>query len=139
MKKLLILLLLLVLTGCSEAIFEKGPNVKVLLDLHNSNRKVARVPPLMVNLNLQYKAQEQAEWMARHNRLQHSELNIKGFYILGENIARGQLNEKMVVEEWMDSGGHRANILNPKFREVGFGYARIKNGSRYWCTIFGSR
>lgn len=56
----------------------------------------------------------------------------------GENIAWNQRTEKEVVRDWMDSSGHRANIMNRNFTKVGFGVARAKNGSLYWCTVFGS-
>lgn len=51
----------------------------------------------------------------------------------GENIARGQATPQKVVDAWMNSSGHRANILNPSFTHIGVGYA--ENG-RYWTQMF---
>ena len=51
----------------------------------------------------------------------------------GENIARGQISPKAVVDAWMNSSGHRANILNSSFTHIGVGYA--ENG-RYWTQMF---
>ena len=51
----------------------------------------------------------------------------------GENIARGQTTPRIVVNAWMNSSGHRANILNPSFTHIGVGYA--ENG-RYWTQMF---
>ena len=51
----------------------------------------------------------------------------------GENIARGQATPQAVVNAWMNSSGHRANILNPSFTHIGVGYA--PNG-RYWTQMF---
>lgn len=51
----------------------------------------------------------------------------------GENIARGQATPQAVVNAWMNSSGHRANILNPSFTHIGVGYAQ--NG-RYWTQMF---
>ena len=51
----------------------------------------------------------------------------------GENIARGQATPQAVVNAWMNSSGHRANILNSSFTHIGVGYA--ENG-RYWTQMF---
>ena len=54
---------------------------------------------------------------------------------VGENIARGQRNPAEVVESWMNSPGHRANILNPEFSYMGVGYN--SNGNN-WVQFFSS-
>ncbi len=51
----------------------------------------------------------------------------------GENIARGQRTPRAVVDAWMNSAGHRANILNASFTEIGVGYAPDGN---YWTQMF---
>lgn len=51
----------------------------------------------------------------------------------GENIARGQKTPQAVVNAWMNSSGHRANILNTSFTHIGVGYA--SNG-HYWTQMF---
>ena len=51
----------------------------------------------------------------------------------GENIARGYSNPKAVVDGWMNSSGHRANILNSSFKEIGVGY--VPDGN-YWTQMF---
>ncbi len=51
----------------------------------------------------------------------------------GENIARGQSSPQAVVNAWMNSSGHRANILNASFTEIGVGY--VKDGN-YWTQMF---
>ena len=62
---------------------------------------------------------------------------IKNFGITyrsaGENIARGQATPQAVVSAWMNSSGHRANILNSSFTRIGVGYAA--NG-KYWTQMF---
>lgn len=62
---------------------------------------------------------------------------IKNFGIsyksAGENIAKGQSTPQAVVNAWMNSSGHRANILNASFTEIGVGY--VENG-RYWTQMF---
>ncbi|MDE6592412.1 MAG: hypothetical protein K2K57_05030 [Oscillospiraceae bacterium] len=51
----------------------------------------------------------------------------------GENIAAGHEDPEQVVDGWMNSPGHRANILNPDFTEIGVGYN--ENGN-YWVQLF---
>ena len=51
----------------------------------------------------------------------------------GENIARGQASPQAVVNAWMNSSGHRANILNPSFTRIGVGY--VADG-HYWTQMF---
>ncbi len=51
----------------------------------------------------------------------------------GENIARGYSTPKAVVDGWMNSSGHRANILNSSFTHIGVGY--VADG-RYWTQMF---
>lgn len=51
----------------------------------------------------------------------------------GENIARGQRSPQAVVNAWMNSSGHRANILNTSFTQIGVGYVADGN---YWTQMF---
>ncbi|MBE6605428.1 MAG: SafA/ExsA family spore coat assembly protein [Ruminococcaceae bacterium] len=51
----------------------------------------------------------------------------------GENIAKGQATPQAVVNAWMNSSGHRANILNSSFTKIGVGY--VSNG-KYWTQMF---
>lgn len=59
---------------------------------------------------------------------------------LGENIAAGQNSPESVMNSWMNSPGHRANILNPEFTELGVGYNYDNNSEykHYWVQIFRS-
>lgn len=54
----------------------------------------------------------------------------------GENIAKGQATPAAVVNAWMNSSGHRANILNASFTHIGVGYA---SGGNYWTQMFIAR
>lgn len=62
---------------------------------------------------------------------------IKNFGIsyrtAGENIARGQATPQAVVNAWMNSSGHRANILNKSYKKIGVGY--VSDG-RFWTQMF---
>ncbi|MCC3865734.1 sporulation protein [Terrisporobacter petrolearius] len=54
----------------------------------------------------------------------------------GENIAMGQKTPAEVVNAWMNSQGHRENILNPNFTDIGVGVAKSSNGTLYWTQMF---
>ena len=53
----------------------------------------------------------------------------------GENIAYGQATPQAVVSAWMDSEGHRANILSRNFTKIGIGYT-LSGGAAYWAQLF---
>ena len=54
----------------------------------------------------------------------------------GENIAYGQKTPEDVMNGWMNSSGHRANILNSKFTKIGVGYYQNAKGTNYWTQLF---
>ena len=54
----------------------------------------------------------------------------------GENIAWGQKSPEEVVTAWMNSAGHRANIMNAKFTELGVGYRQNARGVNYFTQLF---
>jgi uncharacterized protein YkwD/stress response protein SCP2 len=57
---------------------------------------------------------------------------------IGENIACGQRSAAEVVEGWMNSPGHRANILKPAFTHIGIGFAGGGPAGTYWTQLFGA-
>jgi uncharacterized protein YkwD len=56
----------------------------------------------------------------------------------GENIAYGYTTAAAVMDAWLNSSGHRANIENPSFKTIGVGVARNGSGPRYWTQNFGT-
>ena len=106
-----------------------------------------QITPLQVNWKLSVAAQKHANWMATNKTLNHNENGITfstrlsaedyHFWNAGENIAMGQPTVQSVMTAWMNSSGHRANILSIKFRDVGFGMAENED-KKYWCVDFGS-
>lgn len=64
-----------------------------------------------------------------------SEYNIS-YRGCGENIAWGQNTPEEVMNGWMNSAGHRANILNANFTKIGVGYYKAANGRKYWSQLF---
>lgn len=58
------------------------------------------------------------------------------FSAAGENIAMGLRTPSEVMKAWMESPGHRANILNPSYTEIGVGFAKSARGICYWTQMF---
>lgn len=58
------------------------------------------------------------------------------FRSTGENIAWGQKTPQEVVTAWMNSSGHRANIMNPDFSRIGVGHLTNADGISYWVQLF---
>ncbi|KNY30033.1 Sporulation uncharacterized protein YkwD [Pseudobacteroides cellulosolvens ATCC 35603 = DSM 2933] len=58
------------------------------------------------------------------------------FSAAGENIAYGQRTPAEVMNGWMNSPGHRANILSPSFTHIGVGLAKTSSGVNYWTQMF---
>jgi len=116
------------LTSCLRT----GQN-QVLSEL-NTDRKAHRVATLRTQADAQRKAQAWADKLARENRLYHSTLSdgIKTRWCsLGENVGYGP-SVAAVEDGYMNSSGHRANLLNTKWNGVGVGYA--KNGNRVFTV-----
>lgn len=62
-------------------------------------------------------------------------MGLSGVYTSGENIAMGQTSPENVMNDWMNSAGHHANIMNPDFTMIGVGCYEY-NGRLYWTQIF---
>lgn len=60
-------------------------------------------------------------------------MNYRG---AGENIAYGQFTPEQVMDGWMNSSGHRANILNKNYTTIGVGYYKSASGVGYWTQLF---
>ena len=58
---------------------------------------------------------------------------------IAENVALGYPDAETVVQGWMNSKGHRANILNSEVAETGIAIARSSAGGLYYCQVFGRR
>lgn len=121
-----------------------------VVDLTNTERSRASLEALRSNARLMEAAQLHAEQMARIGRLGHvltdgthprpeDRLAAAGYrwQAYAENVAFGQRTAAEVVNGWMQSSGHRANMLNPSYTEMGAGYARDSTGRPYWVQVFG--
>lgn len=106
------------------------------LDALNADRRAYGRKTLATQYDAQKKAQAWAEKLARENKLYHSTLS-SGIGVrwcaLGENVGYGS-SVSAIEKAYMNSSGHRANILNTTWNGVGVGYA--KNGSRVFTVQF---
>ncbi len=121
-------------------------NETIALELINAERVKRKLPKLTINVKLSNAARFHANNMANKNILSHtlngdlvsrlSKMNYN-WNICAENIAAGQLDIEQAHKGWMNSSGHRANILNKNVTELGVGVATSKNNTPYYCTVFG--
>lgn len=124
-----------------------------IVQLTNAIRVQHGLAPLQVHPALTRAAQWMAQDMEQHNYLRHTDFQGRDieprlpsfgyddYRQIGENIAGGQTTPEEVVADWMRSPGHRANLLNPDFREIGVahtvgGHSLYKH---YWVQDFGMR
>ncbi|MEV6572488.1 CAP domain-containing protein [Streptomyces sp. NPDC051577] len=116
-----------------------------VVKLVNVERRQAGCGDLAPNAKLTSAAQSYTEVMARSGELSHTgpdgstmsgRISATGYTwsATGENIARGQANATEVVDSWMKSPGHRANILNCDFTEIGVGV--VQAGGPWWTQDF---
>lgn len=109
-----------------------------VLDLINARR--INCTPLRFNTKLQKAALDRSTDNAQNNRLVHTNLGIiepvYGYHwnAIAENIAFGQQTAQEVVNAWMNSPAHKANILNCTYQDTGI--AKVGN---YWTQIFGKQ
>jgi len=138
--RFLVLLICLYLVGCQEPktlhVYQRDIDTAYLQLLHNRERAQRNMPQLQYDDALEKYAQQHAKYMASRRRLKHSSLDYD-YRMRGENIAMGQRTEEEVLNSWMRSRGHRANILNGRFTHAGFGCAQVEGGDLYWCACFG--
>jgi uncharacterized protein YkwD len=111
----------------------------------NQERGVAGESALAWNEQLAIAAQLHAEDMVAQNYFDHDSLDGRDFsdraneagydaFATGENIAQGQQNATEVMDGWMNSPGHRSNILSGNSNEIGVGLAGVT-----WVQVFGQR
>lgn len=98
----------------------------------NRERERFGLAKLTVDKKLMQQARRHANWMARNRVLRH------GRDIVAENIAMGQSTSTEAVQDWMNSPGHRSNILAPKHSTIGVAAYKAADGRIYWCQQFSS-
>ncbi|WUJ02040.1 CAP domain-containing protein [Streptomyces sp. NBC_00391] len=124
---------------------DSGPTARVLT-LVNAEREKAGCSPVTVDSKLTKAAQDHSQDMADHTNMSHTGSDGSSmsdrlarvgyrFSTAGENVAAGYGTADTVMDGWMNSPGHKANILNCAFKEIGIGLAGPGN---YWTQNFGS-
>ena len=100
--------------------------------VERTNQQRARhgLPPLSVDPRLLSSARNHAAWMTNSRSLTHTTKAV------GENIAMGQSSSAEVINSWMNSSGHRANILNPSYTRIGVAAYATPDGTIFWCQQF---
>ncbi|MFF8592397.1 CAP domain-containing protein [Streptomyces sp. NPDC015220] len=117
-----------------------------VVELVNTERAKVGCSPLTLNATLTAAAQAHSEDMAAHQNMSHtgSDGSAPGDRITragydwsayGENVAYGYATPEQVMAGWMASPGHKANILDCAFKEIGVGVAQPGD---YWTQDFGA-
>ncbi|MEV5161449.1 CAP domain-containing protein [Streptomyces sp. NPDC053728] len=117
-----------------------------VLDLVNQERAKVGCTPVTTSASLTALAQDFSEDMAARDFFGHTDpdgatpwdradaAGVQG--LGGENIARGQADAQAVMDAWMNSDGHRANILNCDYKTLGVG-VHLGSGGPWWTQDFG--
>ena len=133
---------------------------KQVLVLVNAERKKFNLKPLKLDENLTQAARYHCKDMAEENYFGHSSQDRNGnslsfvcksyermmkfdntFTLYAENISAGQRTPHAVVQDWMDSPGHRKNILDPRFTHIGLAFIKVDTGEYFyfWGQAFGRK
>lgn len=116
-----------------------------VLQLVNAERSKAGLSKLTMDTTLSAAAQKRAvetETSFSHTRPNGTKFSTVlaeygiSYRTSGENLAYGQRSPEEVVNGWMNSPGHRANILNGNFNKIGIGVHQSSNGTIYWSQLF---
>ncbi len=121
-----------------------------IVELTNAERARAGLSPLKPNVRLMQAAQLQAEQLASIGQLSHvlsdgpypapqDRLAAVGYRwrAFGENLAYGHTGPEAATRGWMQSPGHRTNILNAAYSEIGTAYVLDSRGRPYFVQVFG--
>ena len=115
-----------------------------VVELTNQERAKNGLPALKLDVELSKVARDKSKDMQTKNYFSHTSPTygspfdmMKAYGIsyksAGENIAMGQRSPEEVVQAWMNSQGHRENIMNPNFTHIGVGHVTAGN---YWTQMF---
>jgi uncharacterized protein YkwD len=143
-------LLLLLLCGFHPALDDAKtppPFLNQLLEAHNKERAAKDLPPLTLDPRLTKAAEVHVLDMAGHSKMSHEGSDMSQpaeriarqkyrYVLVGENVAQGQEDVKEVMKAWMESPGHRDNILGD-FTQMGASVYKDQSGSPFWCVDFG--
>jgi uncharacterized protein YkwD len=137
-------------TGDDSGAVSSGDVAADIVRYTNDARTKNGRSPLSSNPRLMEAARIHAEQMASHQSMEHtisgaryptmqSRLEAVGYTYsnAAENISWNDVNARDAVNGWMNSTGHRANILDARLTEMGAAVARSAKGETYWIQVFG--
>ncbi len=118
-----------------------------VFEIVNKERANRGLPLLKLNAQLSRVARFKSQDMIDKNYFSHQSPTYGSpfemmqkfglrFSAGGENIAYGQKSAQEVMNTWMNSAGHRANILSQAYTNIGIGVAKTANGTLYWTQMF---
>jgi uncharacterized protein YkwD len=120
--------------AAAPAAAPKAPDLHAIearvIEKTNAQRVRHGLRPLAVDNRLIRSARRHAAWMTNNRSMVHTNQAV------AENIAMGQRNSGEVLNAWMNSSGHRANILNPGHTRIGVAAYTTPEGTIYWCQQF---
>lgn len=142
---------LVIIGGLAVAtrVHAQGATAERLLALTNVAREQAGAEPLQFSDSLLTAARRHSNDMAERDVLSHTGADGSAFWqraqLAGyplaagaENVlARGDTNPQAAFEQWFNSDGHRTNMLNPAYRDVGIAYAQAASGRYFFTMILG--
>jgi uncharacterized protein YkwD len=151
----LVLVGLLVLAGCQNVFSMVDPRggadgvgASATGEIYlTSIRSDHGLPPLSPDAKLEKAAAEQASYMARASAMSHTTGWRKDFTTrmkangvegaAAENVAYGAMEPEELFRMWMESNGHRRNMLDPRFAHYGLASAEDARGRKYWALVLG--
>ncbi|GAA4944533.1 hypothetical protein GCM10025331_34660 [Actinoplanes utahensis] len=118
-----------------------------MIRLVNVERQKAGCSGLSSESRLEAAAQKHSDLQAAQNNMSHQlpgeasmgdRVTAEGYRWRGvaENVAAGYTSAASVMDGWMNSPGHKANILNCGYTEIGVGLAKSSSGTLYWTQNF---
>ncbi len=116
-----------------------------IVKLVNAERAKEGLPAVQLDAQITAAANIRAREIVQ--QFAHTRPNGSSFYTVlkengisymgcGENIAYGQRSAEEVMDGWMNSSGHRANIMNKNYKNIGVGYYQDARGVKYWVQLF---
>lgn len=132
-------------TDSNASPFKPSATEQELVDRINVRRKQAKLQPLAISPALFEAARQHSKAMAQQRELNHTlkdkdlpaRLKEAGYTWsrCAENIARGQQTPAEVMQTWMDSPGHRANLLQDNATQLGVAVSVGADGQAYWTLV----
>lgn len=139
------------ISGTAKTMARGKPWMRRIRDLKNRDRAHRGLRPLELCSQLISAAGKHSAHMARsgghcthrgsNGSTPRERIRAEGYISAGtgENVGAGQHTTEEIYRDWMASPGHRRLLLARGYTHMGLGFARGRNGRRYWTQVFGDR